>query len=208
MTDGASNRKNVVCPGCAVVERHRLLKLFLQAKTDIYHEPHRVLYFAPEYSLQEHLQQLKNIAYISADIDSSLAMEQFDIMDIPHPDASFSIIFCSHVLAHVKDDLKALQELHRIMRADGYLIMMDLPADIPKTLEFENVNTSEERANAYGQNDRWRLYGRDFVSRIESKGFKVMVEDYTKELSEDLIEKYRISKEDKIYVCRKNLNTL
>lgn len=203
MTDGASNRPNVVCPGCAVVERHRLLKLFLKAKTDIYKKPHRVLYFAPEYSLQEHLQQQKNIDYLSTDIDSSLAMQQFDIMDIPHPDASFSIIFCSHVLAHVRDDQKALKELYRILKPEGYLIMMDLPADIPTTLEFENVETAEEREAAYGQNDRWRLYGQDFVARVERCGFKVKVEDFAKELSGDLIEKYRISVLDKIYVCRK-----
>ena len=30
MTEGARKRPDVVCPGCAVVERHRLLILFLK----------------------------------------------------------------------------------------------------------------------------------------------------------------------------------
>jgi SAM-dependent methyltransferase len=204
MSDGASNRENVVCPGCAVVERHRLLRLYLKEKTNIYSKPHRVLYFAPELSIQKHLKAQPNIDYLSTDIDSSLAMQEFDIMDIPHPDESFSIIFCSHVLAHVKDDQKALKELLRILKKDGLLIIFDVPAENPKTLEYENVKTAKERLKAYGQADRWRLYGQDFIERIEATGFQIEVDHFANKLSETIIEEYRISKRDKIYLCRRS----
>lgn len=203
MTDGASNRENVVCPGCGAVERHRLLRLFLKEQTDIYTKNHSVLYFAPELGIQNHLRKQSNIEYLSTDIDSALAMQTFDIMDIPHPDKAFSMIFCSHVLAHVKNDKKALQELFRILKSDGVLIMFDMPSENPKTLEFDHIKKTEERLEAYGQSDRWRLYGQDFVSRIEEVGFQVEVNNYAKKLPKNILEDYRISVKDKIYLCRK-----
>jgi len=204
MKEGSFARPEVVCPGCGVVERHRLLLLFLKARTDLYDIPHRVLYFAPEYSTQAHLKRQPNIEYLSADLNSSLAMQQFDIMDIPHPDASFSVIFCSHVLAHVRDDLLALRELFRILRPGGYMIVLDKPVDIPHTLEKEGVSSGVEREKVYGQSDRWRLFGKDFPDRIASVGFEVEVDSFAKSLPDAVIEECRLDREEVIYICRKS----
>ena len=203
MKEGANQRPNVVCPGCAVVERHRLLVLFLKSETDIFQKPHRVLYFAPEYSLQEKLRKQPNIDYLSTDIDSTLAMQLFDIQDIPHTDNSFSMIFCSHVLAHVKDDKRALRELFRVLEKNGCLIILDQPADIPKTIEDKKVKTAQERLQKFGQEDRWRLYGNDFVERLSEPGFEVEVIDLTQKLSPKIIEKNGLLKNELIYCCWK-----
>ncbi|RMG83443.1 MAG: class I SAM-dependent methyltransferase, partial [Bacteroidetes bacterium] len=203
MKSGDSNRPNVVCPGCGVVERHRLLRLYLETRTDLLERPGRVLYFAPELSMQTYFRHLPNIEYISADIDSAIATEQFDIMDIPHADQSFSLIICSHVLAHVRDDQKALKELFRILKNDGLLILLDTPAPHATTIELPEVQTPEERRAAYGQADRWRRYGQDFVQRITSVGFEVAVEKFAETLPEPLRQKCRISNADDIYLCQK-----
>ncbi len=204
MKEGSFARPDVVCPGCGVVERHRLLLLYLKARTDIYDQPHRVLYFAPEYSTQEHLKRQPNIEFLSADLDSALAMQHFDIMDIPHPDASFSVIFCSHVLAHVRDDRQALQELFRILQPGGYMIVLDNPVDIPHTLENEAVSSAAERKKVYGQSDRCRLFGKDFPDRIASVGFEVEPDAFAKSLPDAVIEKCRLDREEMVFICKKN----
>jgi SAM-dependent methyltransferase len=203
MKEGALPRPNVICPGCGILERHRLLMIFLKQKTDLFQKKHRVLYFAPEYSLQEQLKKQPNIDYLSTDIDSSLAMQEFDIMDIPHPDNSFSAIFCSHVLAHVIDDQLALQELYRITEKGGFLLLLDPPTDLPKTIEDKTANTPEKRLKLFNQDDRYRIYGQDFAKRLAEPGFEVEEIDFMKELSTEMIEKYRLSKHDLIFRCWK-----
>lgn len=203
MSDGALPRANVVCPGCGILERHRMLMLFLENETDLYQKKHRVLYFAPEYSLQEHLKKQPTIDYLSTDIDSSLAMQEFDIMDIPHPDNSFSAIFCSHVLAHVIDDKLALRELYRITEKGGFLLLLDPPTEIPKTIEDKNADTPEKRLKLFQQDDRYRIYGQDFSERLAEPGFEVEVIDYVKTLPAEIVEKYRLSEKDLIFMCWK-----
>ena len=203
MQEGANPRPNVVCPRCGILERHRLLMLYLKNQTDLFTAPHKVLYFAPEYSLQAHLQRQKNIDYLSTDISSPLAMQEFDIMDIPHPDGAFTAIFCSHVLAHVKDDRKALQELYRITQKGGFLIIMDRPFELEKTIEDQNADTPEKRLQLFNQDDRYRMYGKDFVERLAEPGYKVSVIDYARALTVEERDKYRISDKDLIYYCRK-----
>jgi len=203
MTEGTHQREGVVCPGCAVVERHRLLMLWLKEKSTLYTQPHKVLYFAPEYSMQKHLQSLSNVDYLSTDIDSTLAMQEFDIMDIPHPDNTFSMIFCSHVLAHVRDDQQALHELYRILKPGGQLIILDRPDDIPTTIEDPNITSVAERTKLYLQHDRWRRYGQDYVQRIEQHGFKVTIDDYATQLSDVQVKQYVIDRSEMVYICEK-----
>ena len=203
MKEGANPRPNVVCPRCGILERHRLLMLYLKNKTNLFTAQHKVLYFAPEYSLQEHLQRQENIDYLSTDISSPLAMQEFDIMDIPHPDGAFTAIFCSHVLAHVQDDRKALEELYRITKKGGFLIIMDRPFELEKTIEDKDADTPEKRFALFNQDDRYRMYGKDFVQRLEEPGYKVEVIDYANALTVAEREKYRISDKDLIYCCWK-----
>jgi len=203
MQDGANPRPNIVCPGCSILERHRMLMLFLKRKTDLFQKKHRVLYFAPEYSIQEYFKQQPNIDYVSADIDNAMAMQHFDIMDIPYPENSFSAIFCSHVLAHVIDDRLALKELYRITKKGGFLLLLDPPNDLPKTIEDKTANTPEKRLKLFGQDDRYRLYGQDFKEILTEPGYEVEEIDFVKELSREEIEKYRLSEKDRIFLCWK-----
>jgi len=43
--------------------------------------------------------------------------------DIPLADASFDTVVCTEVLEHVADPLKALREMHRVLKPGGHLIL-------------------------------------------------------------------------------------
>ena len=118
-----SVRPDRQCPACGSLERHRLMWLFFALRTDLFTRPQQVLHFAPEGTISVRLGALPTIDYLTADLDPTQAMVQMDITDIDRPDASFDVIFASHVLEHVPDDVRAMRELRRILRPDGWAVL-------------------------------------------------------------------------------------
>jgi hypothetical protein len=193
---------NTFCPRCNAFERHRLLWLYLQNKTDLFSSKLRVLHFAPEYMLQKTFKALPNLSYVSADLDSPLAMAHMDITRLPFADASFDVVLCSHVLEHVPDDQKAMDELFRVLRTSGWAIIT-APVDDSRaeTLEDPDVTLPQDRAQLFGQHDHVRLYGRDYLSRLERAGFFVSVDSYANQLDDPIVALYGLNRREKIYLC-------
>ena len=76
----------------------------------------KVLHFAPEQAFYKLFRNLKNIEYTTTDLFSPLADVKADICNLPFEDNSYDIIFCNHVLEHIPDDTKAMQELYRVLK--------------------------------------------------------------------------------------------
>jgi len=201
---GMNNRANAQCPGCGLVERHRLLWLYLSKKTDFFTNENKVLDIAPMSFFQDKCQVLPNLEYLSADIESPLAMVKMDITEIQYPANHFNCIICYHVLEHVSNDMKALREFFRVLKPGGWAILQS-PIDYNRDHTFEDPNITDphERAKAFGQHDHVRLYGRDYPKRLAAAGFKVRVDDFIGEMDSELIEKYRLEKGEKIHYCTK-----
>lgn len=195
---------NEQCPRCDSWRRHRVLWLYLKNHTDFFRKPLKVLHFAPEYCLQKKFKKQANLDYLSADLYSSLAMTKIDITDIPYPDDSFDAILCSHVLEHIPDDRKAMKELLRVLKPNGWAILQ-VPIDRKrdKTFEDPTVTSPEERERLFWQHDHVRLYGRDYPDRLRDVGFVVEVNNCVKDLDDETIEKYRLDKREDIYLCKK-----
>ncbi len=51
-----------------------------------------------------------------------------DILDLPFPDKAFDFVYCSHVLEHVEDPVKACRELMRVGKR-GYIEVPSLMTD-------------------------------------------------------------------------------
>ena len=115
---------------------------FPRRHTDLLVAEHSVLHVAPEYALQRQLRRLDNLDYRSADLDSPLAMDHVDLLDMPYGDESFDVVICNHVLEHVADDRRALREIGRVLRADGYAVIMSpIDAALECTLEDPQVSS-------------------------------------------------------------------
>jgi SAM-dependent methyltransferase len=176
--------------------------LYLKSETDFFAAPYRLLHIAPEQCFHERFRKMKNLDYVTGDINSPIADHHFDLHDIPFPENSFDVIFCNHVLEHVRDDHRCMQELHRVLRPGGWAIMQ-VPVDYSRaeTLEDPTLTTPEEREKYYWQKDHVRLYGRDYPQRLTQAGFSVEQNTLASQLSE--AERYRLQRKEVLYVCRK-----
>ena len=199
---GNKKRPNVGCPRCNSAERHRLLWLYLKNKTNFFSDNLKVLHFAPEYIFQKTLRFMSNLDYISADLNSPMAMVKMDITNILYEDNSFDVILCSHVLEHVVDDRKAMRELFRVLKPGGWGILQ-VPILRDKTFEDLSIVSPEDRERIFGQKDHVRIYGRDYKDRLEEAGFTVKVDGYVRELGDDKIKKHGLSEDQDIYFCAK-----
>jgi SAM-dependent methyltransferase len=144
-----------------------------------------LLHLAPEREIRERLRGVPRMyvctdyrphgSTYSMDREDTLSNEfdlQADITSLPFRDEQFDVIICSHVLEHIEDDAKALSELHRVLKVDGWALLQT-PFDQwrAKTLKHPDINTPELRAKHYWQEDHVRLYGRDIFQRMLEAGF-------------------------------------
>src|SRR5690606_24232678 len=199
-----TQRNNVLSPSTLSLERHRLLWLYLKNETDFFSAPEKVLHFAPEQAFYKRFRKMKHLEYITTDLTSPLADVKADICDLPFKDDEFDIILCNHVLEHIPDDHKAMQELYRIMKPGGYGIFQ-IPQDLSreKTFEDDSITDKKERAKIFGQYDHVRVYGRDYFDKLRSIGFKVEEVNYTDTLSDADVARFCLAKGEIIPVVRK-----
>ena len=197
-------RENVLSPSTLSLERHRLLWLYLKNETDFFTAPKKVLHFAPEQAFYKLFRNLSNLDYTTTDLESPLANVKADICDLPFNDNEFDVILCNHVLEHIPDDTKAMQELHRILKPGGIGIFQ-IPQDLDRetTFEDDSITDKKERAKIFGQYDHVRIYGRDYFDKLRSIGFRVDEVDYTTQLTDLQIDKYRLAKGEIIPVVSK-----
>ncbi|NOY48420.1 MAG: class I SAM-dependent methyltransferase [Chlorobi bacterium] len=197
-------RNNALSPSTLSLERHRLLWLYLKNETDFFSAKLRVLHFAPEQAFYKRFRKLKNLDYITTDLNSPLADVKADICNLPFKDNEFDVILCNHVLEHIPDDTKAMQELYRVLKPGGMGIFQ-IPQDLSRETTFEDdtITDKKERAKIFGQYDHVRVYGRDYFDKLRSIGFKVDEVDYTAKLSSEDISRYCLAKGEIIPVCFK-----
>ena len=201
-----NQRNNVLSPSTLSLERHRLLWLYLQNETDFFtaSTQKKVLHFAPEQEFYKRFKKQNNIQYTTTDLFSPLADVKADICNLPFEDNTYDIIFCNHVLEHIPDDTKAMQELYRVLKPGGMGIFQ-IPQDYSRATTFsdDSITDAKERAKIFGQYDHVRVYGMDYFDKLRSIGFRVEEVDYTKKLGATLVEKYCLAPGEIIPVCYK-----
>jgi SAM-dependent methyltransferase len=222
-----TQRNNVLSPSTLSLERHRLLWLYLNEETDFFkselvsdssftntkriklrdaetNSALKVLHFAPEQAFYKLFRNQKNLDYTTTDLFSPLADVKADICNLPFEDNQYDVILCNHVLEHIPDDTKAMQELYRVLKPGGMAILQ-IPQDLSRATTFadDTITDQKERAKIFGQYDHVRIYGRDYFDKLRSIGFTVVEEDYTNKIAPELVEKYCLAKGEIIPVCFK-----
>ena len=203
--NGLEFRENAVCPNCGSLERTRLLFLYLQNETSIFENNPYILHFAPEDAIKARL--IANPHYFDVDINPNFARFQMDITQINYPDNHFDYIICSHVLGHIPNEKKALEEMYRVLKKGGTLLFLSLmDPNSAKTIGDDPlINSPEDRLKHYGEKDLERLYGQDFEARISSTEVQISRVDYRKNFDADSLKKMSLGngKREIIYIVKK-----
>jgi ubiquinone/menaquinone biosynthesis C-methylase UbiE len=136
---------------------------------------------------------MRNLVYITADLESPLADVKLDVQELPFGDHEFDVVICNHVLEHVPDDRKAIGEIYRVIKNGGYAILQ-VPTDygMEKTLEDATITDPMEREKHFRQKDHFRFYGRDYLNRLKEAGFIIKDDNYLLSLSKEERERFRL----------------
>lgn len=201
---GLTPRPDAQCVHCGSLERHRLLWLYLTQHTDLFDgQPKQLLHVAPEACLEPRLHQQLGQGYLTADLFDPHVMVKMDITNIQYPDHTFDAIYCSHVLEHVPDDHRAMREFYRILKPNGWAILL-VPIVLEKTYEDPTITTPSGRLQAFGQTDHVRSYGRDYPDRLREAGFNVHISTPADLATAADIQRMGLSPASgEIYVCTK-----
>ena len=202
----SKQRKNALSPSTLSLERHRLMWLFLKNETSFFtsNKKLKTLHIAPEQCFLKIFKTQKNLDYITSDLESPIADVKADICNLPFQDNSFDVVFCNHVLEHIPNDTKAMQELFRVLKKGGFGIFQ-IPQDISREKTFEDASITDkiERTKIFGQYDHVRVYGRDYFNKLRSVGFAVDEIDYTKKMAAKELERFCLMKNEILPVCYK-----
>ncbi|MBB6328676.1 SAM-dependent methyltransferase [Algoriphagus iocasae] len=200
---GRIARENALCPNCLSLERHRLMWLFLQEKTDFFTAKLKVLHIAPEHCFINRFEALPNLDYITADLESPLAKVKMDVHKIPFEENTFDVVFCNHVMEHVEDDLLACSEINRVLKSDGWGIIQSPVYNLPETLEDKSITDPAEREKVFGQRDHVRKYGNDYAKRLRKSGIRIDENLFVKELKSEKVKQFALPENEIIFVCKK-----
>ena len=135
-------RESALCPRCSSLERHRLQLLTLTT-LEKSHDFARMdaIHFAPESFLTKRLRRVFR-SYTTADLSMPRVDHQVDLTRLPFRNASYDLVYASHVLEHIKEDMTAIREIRRILRPNG-LAILPVPIVGDRTVEYAEPNPVE-----------------------------------------------------------------
>ena len=161
-------REEASCPRCGSLERHRALIEYLRLTVDL--TGRRVLDVAPVPIFRQLLTEM-GASYFSADFDEHRGAVQMDLCAAPYASNSFDVILCFHVLEHIADDRRAIDELIRLLAPGGRAYIQ-----VPQH-RFRRRTVEFEAPDAYCHH-HVRDPGLDYYARLERPGIRVRTGDF------------------------------
>lgn len=167
-------REDVMCPTCGSLERHRYLVGVIGMGID---RDDKILHFSPNGGFDLYF---KNHPYY-------FRMDR-DMTDLPFKDNSFNWIIAVHVLEHIVDDYKAMEECKRVLKPGGKAVLMVPMGKIPITIEGIDDGSEDDREEKYGNKGHVRIYGKDYPDRIKEVFGEC--KEYYRDFSHATVERY------------------
>jgi len=205
--------KNAICPKCKSDIRHRFAYKFLTTQTDFSTSPLKLIHFAPEKWLATKILAMGNIDYVPVDISPAkfnyMNVRQADITDLPFEDETFDALIMIHVLEHICDDTKAIQEMRRVLRNDGWAVIA-VPTIGEQTHDDPNL-TPDEREKMYGIDQPYRLYGTDLTDKLKSLGLDTKLFEFADigcDFADLELQSPHIDSDKFIFYCEKKIPRL
>lgn len=193
---GLGPKLNTRCPSCSSLSRHRLFQLQTQRLMSELSKETRILHFAPEPCLRE-IFKPKFTNYVTCDYFHNADIK-LDIENINLSDNTVDLVIANHVL-EVVNDVKAINELKRVLSNDGILILT-----VPVYFCYDSHVATGMPGSAdnfyFGSIDNLRVYGNKFNEFICSFGFSE-IDLYSPGF--DDIKINSISSDDKTYAFKK-----
>lgn len=180
-----SNPDRFECPRCGAHDRERHLLMYLEGTGLLAGMRDKsVLHFAPEKRLARRIAGIGPGRYLPCDLyPSTPDVQRVDMLEMQFEDQSFDLVIANHVLEHVDDDLKALREIHRVLKPGGYAILQTpYSGKLHHTWHDPGIDDDAARLQAYGQRDHVRLFGRDIFTRFASVGLVSCVRQHDEAL--------------------------
>jgi SAM-dependent methyltransferase len=197
------NVANATCPKCRSGERQRLLYFYLMDKIDFFNQKGiKLLDVAPDDFLLGKVFSKVDIDYISIDIAPARNPSQImDIINLEFENNTFDALICLHVLEHIPEDMKAMEELYRVLKPGGWSILQ-VPIWAFETVEVAG-STKDQYLDLYGHSDHVRRYGFDYKERLEKAGFVVNVDQFSRKLGPEFRQRYGLFETEDIFYCTK-----
>ena len=189
-----ADREYVRCPICRSFERQRFIWEYISLNINDFNNK-TILHVAPEINLQNKLKFLAS-KYIGIDISPNRFGSDIKKMDLTNlflNDNSIDIVICSHVLEHIPDDKKAIQEIYRVLKINGFCIIC-----VPMySHEYTITHTIPDHLNHI------RNYGFEDLNNQLCQYFDTKMIS-SSDLDIDLQEKYALKKNQKLFIGYKN----
>jgi SAM-dependent methyltransferase len=202
---GASlrSRPSGYCPRCSSKARHRRIWVFLAEKTNLFTVPMRLLEVSPHYSFSRRWIRMRNLRFLGAGLSSGPHIGlRMDLIATPLGSETFDAILCVHVLEEIPDDRAAMQELFRLVKPGGW-VLVSVPTRMDQeTYEDHSISTPKGRRRAFGEEAHVRIYGHDLTQRLEQCGFRVEV-DLAADVDSASKERYGLRNDENIFLCTK-----
>lgn len=194
------------CYKCGSSDRERLIYIYLKEKINLFNlgKDKSILHIAPEKNLSNLLLKAGIKNYVCGDLFTegykyANHVQNINILTIPFPDNTFDFIICNHVLEHIPTDIKAMKELNRVLKIGGKAILqVPISKNSLQTFEDFSITEPKEREKVFGQFDHVRIYGQDYIQRLEESGFKVSRVNISTEFK-----LFGLNKDEDIFVCEK-----
>lgn len=198
----------VFCPGCGSHERQRMLQLYIDRHDSRLGEVQgALLHFAAEDDLRKLIRANDKLKYFSTDIDPVAIKHRCaagtgfmaDIQNLGVKTGGVDLIFCLHVLEHVRHDREAIRELKRVLKPGGIAyIMVPFDMTLRETEEWEIPDPDIHY-------HIWAYSAADFKYRLDCFEYQEIKPETF--LSEDERVRFRIPPKEIIYRCVKPVDS-